>query len=137
MAYTGNTALLQGSLQQPTVLVKNLHQQVTPRASLFSLEQKRTAGNTRLQTVVSAGAVVAYPSSYPRLSEVGRTLLRTTSTGLSSSAEMLQRTLSGKIATAPEDVIQVLLHQPERPTHLTLKTLAVGASNYIGLDVIY
>jgi hypothetical protein len=100
---------LRTSILQPSGSSRVLPQQLTSLSSPLPLIQHCRVRNGGATAAV-AGVAIPLPSGYSRVSEVqvGRTLMRTTSTGLSDSAEMLKRTLSGKVINDAEAVLQVV-----------------------------
>jgi hypothetical protein len=109
MAHAAGCSQLHCGAQPACAQGRYLPQQLTSLTSPFLTAQKRMNRCSRSHFSVSAGAAIPFPAGYPRVSpsEVGRTLLRTTSAGLNKSAELLKRTLSVKTIGNQTLVIQV------------------------------
>lgn len=108
------TTFLSQPLPHSTGHCKAIPQQLI---SLSSPQPLTCRHQVRTSVGTAAAAGVAVPLPGPRVSpaQVGRALLRTTSTGLSDSAEMIKRTLSGKITKGCEAVLQVVVNAaPQR-----------------------
>ncbi|EIE19106.1 thioredoxin-like protein [Coccomyxa subellipsoidea C-169] len=109
MAFTANCFAQppQTRIPQTSGSCKVLPQQLKSLSSPLPLTQCRRA---RIAGAAAAVAGVAIPHpGYSGLSpaQIGRSLLRTTSTSMSESAERLNRTLSGKVLNDTEAVVQV------------------------------
>ncbi len=85
-----------------------LPQQLTTLTSSLRLRDRRSTRTSRAFPAVAGVAIPLPGVSRMSAAQVGRTLLRTTSSGLSDSADMLKRTLSGKVVDESEAVQQVL-----------------------------
>ena len=109
MAFSANFLAQPPLTTQPNGSNRALPQQLASLSSPLPLIRKYGVRNGGASAAV-AGVAIPLPSGYSRVSpaQVGRSLLRTTSTGFSDSADLLKRTLSGKVINESEAVAQVV-----------------------------